>query len=72
MFERVETLIRENLSKKEVRITMDTDIIAEFCINSLELAELVCAFEDEFNVRIPDSDIRKFRYVRDIVAYLGG
>jgi len=69
MFERVKNFLLERFNKR-LHITMDSDLIAVTGINSLELVELICQFEEEFGISIPDNDIRKFRYMRDIVKYL--
>jgi acyl carrier protein len=70
MFERVKELLERVLDREEFLITPDTDIVAAGGINSLELVELICTFEEEFGIRIPDKDISKFRYIRDITVYL--
>jgi acyl carrier protein len=70
MFERVEKIIRKTLDKDGISITMETNLIEELGLNSLELAELVYIFEDEFKIEIPDRDIVNFRTVKDIVSYL--
>ena len=70
MFEKVKNLIIETLNKDGHAITEDTDLIVDLELNSLEIAELVCAFENEFNIEIPDRDISKFRVIHDIVDYL--
>ena len=70
MFEKVKNFLNKRFNKEKLHITMDSDLVAITGINSLELVELICQFEEEFGVSIPDSDIRKFRYIRDIVKYL--
>ena len=70
--DKVSILIKTTLKKDGVEITENTDLIMDVGLNSFEVAELVCAFEDEFDVVIPDRDIGKFRIVGDIVAYLDG
>jgi len=70
MFKRVEEIIRKTFDKDEVSITEETNLIDDLGLNSLELAELVYVFEDEFNIEIPDRDIVNFRTVKDIVSYL--
>ena len=70
MFEKVKEIIQNTLDKNKIAITTETDLIEELGINSLELAELIYAFEHEFKIKIPDRDIAKFRIVDDIVVYL--
>ncbi len=42
-------------------LTPDTDFIRDLALNSLDVANLVCAFEDRFQVEIP---------VRDVIDYM--
>ena len=71
MFEKVKEIIQKTFDKKDAMIiNPDTDILEEMGLNSLELAELIFVFEDEFKIEIPDRDIIKFRTIEDIVGYL--
>ncbi len=70
MFEKVKEIIEENIDCKGVDITPDTELLSDLNINSLDLVELVCAFEVAFNVEVPEKDIRKFSKVKDIIIYL--
>jgi len=70
MLKRVEEIIRKTFDTYGVSITEETNLIDDLGLNSLELAELVYVFEDEFNIEIPDRDIVNFRTVNDIVSYL--
>ena len=68
MFERVKQVIIEQLG--DVKITPDTDLLTDLDINSLDLVELVCAFEVAFDLEVPEKSIRKFVRVKDIIRYL--
>ena len=70
MFEKVKKLIAQNLKIDPDEIGLDTEMLTDLGINSLDLVELVCAFEMEFDIEVPEKDIRKFRKVGDIVDYL--
>lgn len=70
MFDRVKTIIEGYLKRDDLEITPETDMLGDLGINSLELIELVCAFETEFDRDIPERDIRQFLTVDDIVRYL--
>jgi acyl carrier protein len=70
MFERVKCIIEENVDCSHARIAPETDLISDLNINSLDLVELVCAFEVAFDIVVPEKDIRKLSRVCDIVAYL--
>lgn len=70
MFDRVKAIIDGYIQRDDLEITLDTDVLGDLGINSLELVELVCAFEMEFDMDIPEKDIRGFLTVNDIVCYL--
>lgn len=70
MFEKVKCIIEEKVDCSQVKIAPETDLISDLSINSLDLVELVCAFEVAFDVVVPEKDIRKLSKVRDIVDYL--
>ena len=70
MFEEVKGIIEENVDCKGVKIQMETELMKDLDINSLDLVELVCAFEVAFDVEVPEKDIRSFSKVGDIVGYL--
>ena len=70
LLERVTHMIKKQLDLKDVEITPETNLINGLGINSLDLVELICSFEIEFNIVVPEKEIRKFTKVRDIVTYL--
>lgn len=70
MFERVKEIIENNIKCEGIELTPETDLLADLNINSLDLVELVCAFEADFGIEVPEKDIRKFAKIKDIVDYL--
>lgn len=70
MFDKVKDLLVNELDIDEGDIALDTQLVNDLGINSLELADLVLLCEDTFGVTISDDDIRKFVTVGDVVAYL--
>ncbi|HJB18471.1 MAG TPA: acyl carrier protein [Candidatus Bariatricus faecipullorum] len=51
-------------------LTMDTDFVKDLALNSLDVANMVAAFEERFQVRIPVTDVWKMAQVRDVVEYI--
>ena len=51
-------------------ITPDKRLVSELELDSFGLMELVLAFESEYNIEIPDRDLRNFDTVQDIVDYI--
>ena len=69
MIERLAKII-SNYKGEKIELTMDTVIIADLGLNSLDLVNLVTDIEDEFDVEIPDAEAEKFKTVGDLVRYI--
>lgn len=59
MFERVKEIIEEQLNLDGVEITEASRFKEDLQADSLDLFELVMAFEDEYGVEIPSEDLEK-------------
>ncbi len=70
MFENVKQFLVDELRVKADDVTMEAELAGDLGINSLELAELVLACEEKFNVVIEDDDLHQFNTVGDVVNYL--
>ena len=70
MFEKLKSILVEELSLNPDDITPEAELANDLGINSLELAELVLACEEKFDVVIEDEDLHRFNTVGDVVNYL--
>ena len=70
MLERVVEIIKEQLNLDGVEITEDSSFKDDLGADSLDLFELVMAFEEEYGVEIPSEDLEKITTVGDIVEYM--
>lgn len=70
MFEKLKTILIEELRIDEEDITLDAELSADLGINSLELADLVMLCEERFGIEIKDDDLHNFVTVGDVVKYL--
>ncbi len=70
IFERVQKVIVEQLDKRPEEITLDASFTDDLGADSLDLVELVMAFEEEFEVSIPESEAEQVRTVGDAVRLL--
>ncbi|HEX2252600.1 MAG TPA: acyl carrier protein [Thermoanaerobaculia bacterium] len=68
--ERVKSIIVEQLGVDESEVTMDASFTDDLGADSLDIVELVMAFEEEFGIEIPDEDAEKISTVRDAVSYI--
>jgi len=67
---RIKEIIVEQLGVDEAQITPEASFIDDLGADSLDTVELVMAFEEEFNIEIPDEDAEKIRTVQDVIDYL--
>ena len=70
MFEKVKEIICKNFSVKEKDVKPEAELSKDLGINSLQLADLILACEEEFDIEIEDKAIKKMIKVSDLVAYL--
>ncbi len=70
MLERVKEIIEEQLNVEGVEITEDTRFKEDLEADSLDLFELVMAFEEEYGVEIPSEDLEKITTVGSVIDYM--
>lgn len=70
MLERVKEIIEEQLNLEGVEITMETRFKEDLEADSLDLFELVMAFEEEYGVEIPSDDLEKITTVGAVIEYM--
>jgi acyl carrier protein len=70
VFEKVKQIIVQQLGVEEDEVTMDASFVDDLGADSLDLVELVMAFEEEFETEIPDEDAEKIRTVGQAVKYI--
>ena len=70
MFEKIKIIVVEQLGVSADEVTLEASIIDDLGADSLDIVELVMAFEEEFGVEIPDEAAEKIATIGDIVSYL--
>ena len=70
MFEKIKNIVVEQLGVSADEVTLEASIIDDLGADSLDIVELVMAFEEEFGVEIPDEAAEKIATIGDIVNYL--
>ena len=48
----------------------DTDFVKDLGLNSFDIMNVVCAFEEYFDVEIPNRDVWQLRQVKDVIDYM--
>ncbi|MDI6709188.1 MAG: acyl carrier protein [Thermoanaerobacterales bacterium] len=69
-FDKVKGIIVEQLGVDEDEVTMEASFVDDLGADSLDLVELVMAFEEAFDMEIPDDDAEKIRTVGDAIKYI--
>ncbi|MFN4111128.1 MAG: acyl carrier protein [Ignavibacteria bacterium] len=67
---KVKEIIMDKLGVEESQITPEASFINDLGADSLDIVELVMAFEQAFNLTIPDEDSEKIQTVGDVYKYL--
>jgi acyl carrier protein len=70
--QKVKEIVVQQLGVNEEQVTEDASFIEDLGADSLDQVELVMAFEEEFNVEIPDEDAEKITTVGQAVEYITG
>ena len=70
VFEKIKTILADQLDADPDSITMETDISSDLGADSLDVVELIMSLEDEFEIEVPDEQIEGIRTVGDIVNYI--
>ena len=68
--DRVKKIVVEHLGVDESTVTENSSFIDDLGADSLDIVELVMAFEEEFGVEIPDDAAEKITAVKDAIAYI--
>ena len=68
--DRVKKIVVEHLGVEEDKVTPDASFIDDLGADSLDIVELVMAFEEEFGVEIPDDAAEKITTVKDAIDYI--
>jgi acyl carrier protein len=68
--EKVKEIISKQLGVDQSEVTPDASFVEDLGADSLDTVELVMAFEEAFNIEIPDEDAEKIAKVKDAVDYI--
>lgn len=70
IFEKVKSMIVEELKIDESEIKLDSSFVDDLGADSLDIVQLIMAFEEEFEMEIPDEDAESIATVGDVVDYI--
>lgn len=70
VFEKVKSILAEQLDADESELTMETNIAKDLGADSLDVVELLMTIEDEFSIEIPDEEIENIRTIGELTEYI--
>jgi len=68
--EKIKQIVTEQLGVDEGEVTPTASFVDDLGADSLDTVELVMAFEEAFEIEIPDEEAEKIRTVQDAVTYV--
>ena len=68
--DRVKKIVVEHLGVEESKIQSDSKFIDDLGADSLDTVELVMAFEEEFEIEIPDDAAEKIQTIKDAIDFI--
>ncbi|NCO59361.1 MAG: acyl carrier protein [Deltaproteobacteria bacterium CG_4_8_14_3_um_filter_51_11] len=68
--EKVIAVLADKGKVEKDQINMDSSLVDDLGMDSLDAVEMVFEFEEQYGIQIPDEAIQGFKFVRDIVSYL--
>lgn len=70
MFEKMKSIISEQLNIDESTISLNSSLKDDLGADSLDIFELVMALEEEYSTEIPTEDLNNIDTVEDVMKYL--
>lgn len=70
VLEKVKGIVVEQLGVESDEVKGDSTFIDDLGADSLDIVELIMAFEEEFNIEIPDEAAEKIKTVQDVVSFI--
>ena len=68
--QKVKDIIVEQLNVTPDQVTTEAKFIEDLGADSLDTVELVMAFEEEFEIEVPDEEAEKLQSVTDVITYI--
>ncbi len=68
--DRIKKIIVDRLGVDESKIRENSSFVDDLGADSLDIVDFIMAFEEEFDIEIPDEDAEKMKNVGDVIKYL--
>lgn len=70
ILEKIKDIMEEELGKDRKEVTLESDIIKDLGLDSLDIVTLIMAVEDEYGFTADDDEIVNLKTVGDVVKYI--
>lgn len=70
ILEKIKDIMEEELGKDRNEVTLESDIIKDLGLDSLDIVTLIMAVEDEYGFTVDDDEIVNLKTVGDVVKYI--
>ena len=70
VFEKVRTILCDQLDLDEDKVTMDSSLVDDLGADSLDAVDIIMSLEDEFDLEVADDASDNFKTVGDLVKYI--
>lgn len=71
LFEKVKQVLAQQLKIKDTdKITMESNIVADFNADSIDIIEMLMELEDTYNISVPSEKALEMKTVKDVVEFL--
>jgi len=67
---KIKEIISDKLAASLERVTPSANIVNDLGADSLDEIELLMAFEDEFDIEVPDEEAAKLKTVKDVIDFI--
>ncbi|MBE7091433.1 MAG: acyl carrier protein [Clostridiales bacterium] len=69
-YEKVKSLLAEQLTINPEKIAMESEIVADLGADSLDMVEMMMSMEEEFGITVDEDKAAELKTVADIVALI--
>ena len=69
-FDQVKESLADILSCDADKIELDTDLVRDLGVDSIDTVELIMAVEDTYDIKISDKDAEDLKTVGDVVEFI--
>ena len=70
MLDKLTAIVQNYTGNKSIVLTESTSLIGDLGLSSLDLVNLACEVEEEFDIEIPDRAIKDLKTVEDIINFI--